>query len=228
MPSKSIDMKQHSSTFLLFATGCCFIACIGDFAVTSIIGYFYKDYNFLTQSQSYLGTSGSPVAIYMNTWGVIFSVLFVIYAYGLRRTIFKNGLWQHIAVWLIVIYGVGEGAGSGLFPYNHIGNELTLSGKLHSIFSAIGDIAMVLLPFVLIKVFPKHLFPKLNLYLWFAGITAPILIIVFLLARQNIVPLKGLWQRLFLLDYYLMLIVLAIDMLLAHFKNTNRNDVHPS
>ncbi|MBC7935060.1 MAG: DUF998 domain-containing protein [Rhizobacter sp.] len=211
-------MKKHSSALILIATGCCFIACIGDFIITSIIGYFYKDYNFLTQSESYLGTSDSPVAVYMNTWGVVFSLLFLLYGYALRKTIFKEGLWQHIAVWLIVIYGVGEGAGSGLFPYNHIGNELTLSGKLHSIFSAIGDIAMVLLPFVIIKVFPKHLFPKLNLYAWFTAISGPLLIIIFLLAGKNLVPLKGLWQRLFLLDYYLLLIVIAIDMLVTNFK----------
>lgn len=215
---KSLGMKKHSSALILIATGCCFIACIGDFIITSIIGYFYKDYNFLTQSESYLGTSDSPVAVYMNTWGVVFSLLFLLYGYALRKTIFKEGLWQHIAVWLIVIYGVGEGAGSGLFPYNHIGNELTLSGKLHSIFSAIGDIAMVLLPFVIIKVFPKHLFPKLNLYAWFTAISGPLLIIIFLLAGKNLVPLKGLWQRLFLLDYYLLLIVIAIDMLVTNFK----------
>lgn len=220
-------MKNKYSKFIVIATACCFIACIGDFTITAILGYFYKDYNFLTQSESYLGTSNSPVAIYMNTWGVIFSVLFVIYAYALRKTIFKEGLWQHVAAWLIIIYGVGEGAGSGVFPYNHIGNELTLSGKLHSFFSAIGDIAMVLLPFVLIKVFPKQFFPKLNLYIWIVGITAPIFIIIFLLARQNIVLLKGLWQRLFLLDYYALLVVIAIDMLITDAKSKNRNDVQP-
>jgi hypothetical protein len=156
----------------------------------------------------------------MNVWGVIFSLLFLIYAYGLRKTIFKEGLWQHIAVWLIAVYGLGEGAGSGLFPYNHIGNELTLSAKLHSVFSAIGDVAMVLLPFVLTKVFPKHHFPRLNLVAWFVGISGPVLIIIFLLARQNIVPLKGLWQRLFLLDYYLLLMIAAIDMLVTHSNST--------
>lgn len=212
-------MKNKYSKFIVIAATCCFIACIGDFTITTVIGYFYKDYNFLTQSESYLGTSNSPVAIYMNTLGVIFSLLFVIYAYALRKTIFKEGLWQHVAVWLIVIYGVGEGAGSGLFPYNHIGNELTLSGKLHSFFSAVGDIAMVLLPFVLIKIFPKQMFPKLNLYAWFTGVSSPVLIIIFLLARQNIIPLKGLWQRLFLLDYYLLLIAIAIDMLVTHLRS---------
>jgi hypothetical protein len=221
--TKHSDMKQHSPALVLMATVCCIVACVGDFALTGIIGYFYKDYNFLTQSESYLGTSDSPVAIYMNAWGVVFSLLFIMYAFALRQTIFKVGLWQHIAVWLIVIYGVGEGAGSGLFPYNHVGNALTLSGILHSVFSAIGDIAMVILPFVLLKVFPKRIFPKMHYYTLFVGITATTLIIIFLLARQHIVPLKGLWQRLFLLDYYLMLMVIAIDMLITNLKNRKRN-----
>lgn len=211
-------MKNKSSTFILLAAVCCFIACMGDFAVTALIGYNYKEYNFLTQSQSYLGTANSPVAIYMNAWGVIFSILFLIYAYALRKTIFTKGRWQHIAVWLIAVFGFGEGAGSGLFPNNYNGNELSLSGKLHSIFSAIGDFAIVLLPFVLSKIFPKKVYPKLNAYIWFVGITAPILIIIFLFAKLNIVPQKGLWQRLFLLDYYLLLIVIAIDMLTTHFR----------
>jgi hypothetical protein len=155
----------------------------------------------------------------MNVWGVIFSVVFVVFAYALQKTIFQKGMWQHAAVWLIAIYGVGEGAGSGLFPYNHIGGELTLSGQLHSIFSAIGDVAMVILPFALIKVFPRKDFPKLNLYAWVVAISGPALIIIFLLARQNLVPLKGLWQRLFLLDYYSLMMVIAIDMLVTHFPN---------
>lgn len=212
-------MKNKSSTFIILAASSCFIACIGDFAVTFLIGFLYGDYNFLNQSESYLGTSNSPVAVYMNTWGVIFSLLCIVYAYALRKTIFKEGLWQLVAVWLIVIYGLGEGAGSGLFPYNHIGNELTLSGKLHSFFSAIGDVAIIFLPFVLLKIFPKQGFPKLNLYAWFVGISGPVLIIIFLLSRENIVPLKGLWQRLFLLDYYSLLIVIAIDMLVIHFRS---------
>jgi hypothetical protein len=52
-------------------------------------------------------------------------------------------------------------------------------------------------------------------------VSAPILIIIFLFARSGLIPFKGLWQRLFLMDYYLMLMVLALDMLLTHFKENN-------
>src|SRR5215218_571564 len=133
-----VPMKVQSSTYTKIAVACCLAACIGDFAITTLIGFFHKGNNLLTQSESFLGIDDSPVAMYMNTWGVIFSLLFVLFAYALYKSAFSNGFWRLTAIWLIAIYGLGEGAGSGLFSNNSIGNELTLSGKLHSLFSRIG------------------------------------------------------------------------------------------
>jgi hypothetical protein len=211
-------LKTHSSWLILFTAVCCFVACIGDFAVTIIIGFIYRDYDALNQSESFLGTSNSPVAVYMNTWEVIFSILFVFYAYGLLRTIFKKGFWQHAAVWLIVIYALGEGIGSGVFPYEHTDVGLTSSGKLHLLFSAFGVVAIALNAFVLIKVFPKEAYPKINVYTHVVAWSGLAFILLFLLAKMHIIPLRGLWQRLFILDYYSLLIVITIDMLIEHFR----------
>jgi hypothetical protein len=155
----------------------------------------------------------------MNTWEIIFSILFVFYAYGLLRTIFKKDFWQHVAVWLIVIYGLGEGIGSGLFPYEHAGNGPTLSGKLHLLFSTIGVVAIALLSFVMLKVFPKQGYPKINAYTRFVAWSGLAFILLFLLAKMHLIPLRGLWQRLFILDYYSLLIVVTIEMLIEHFRN---------
>lgn len=213
-------MITKSSWYVVFTAICCFIACIGDFAVTYIIGLVFKQYDPLNQSESFLGAAGSPVAAYMNAWEIIFSILFVLYAYGLRRTIFNKGVWQHAVVWLIVVYGLGEGIGSGAFPFNHAGGVLTFTGKMHLLFSTIGVLAMVVASFVLLKVFPKQLFPKIHAYALFVAVSGPAFIILFLLAKQHIIPLKGLWQRLFILDYYSLLIVITIEMLITHFKKT--------
>jgi len=210
---------HHSSWYVVFTAVCCFVACIGDFAVTIIIGLIYKNYDSLNQSESFLGTSQSPVAAYMNTWEIIFSILFVLYAYGLLRTIFKKGFWQHVAVWLIVIYGLGEGIGSGIFPYEHVGDGLALTGKLHLLFSAIGVIAIAVNAFVLVKVFPKEVYPKINKYTRFVAWSGLALIILFLLAKMHLIPFRGLWQRLFILDYYSLLMVVTIEMLIEHFRN---------
>lgn len=209
-------MALSRSAYSKIAAVTCILVCLGDFAVTFIIGFMHKGYNFLTQSQSYLGTDKSSVAKYMNAWGVLFSLLFVACAFSLYQTFHVKNKWHIIAVWLIAIYGLGEGLGSGLFPYNHIGDELTLSGKLHSLFSGIGVFALVVLSFVLLKLFSKKLFPKLYRFYLFTAIIGLLLILAFFLSRQDIIPLRGLWQRLFLLDYYLMLIVLTLHQVKAN------------
>jgi len=212
-------LKTQSSWFVVFTAICCFVACVGDFAVTIIIGLNYKNYDALNQSESFLGTSNSPVALYMNTWEVVLSILFVLYAYGLLRTIFIKGFWQHMAVWLIVLYGLGEGIGSGIFPYEHAGGDLALSGILHLLFSTIGVIAIAVNSFVLLKVFPKKELPRINAYTRFVAFSGLFFIILFLLAKMQVMPLRGLWQRLFILDYYSLLIVVAVEMLKKHFRN---------
>jgi hypothetical protein len=160
----------------------------------------------------------------MNIWGAVFSLLFIAYAFCLRKTIFKKGVWQHVAVWLIAIYGAGEGVGSGLFPYNQVSDHLTMANKLHLIFSGLGDAALVILPFVVFKIFPKRIYPGLHTCAGIVAFSGPVLIIFFLLARASILPWRGLWQRLYLLDYYLLLIAISIKMLADHFTAHRQND----
>lgn len=190
----------------------CFLASGGDFIVTFTLGALYPGYNFIHQSESYLGTAESPVARYMNAWGIIFCLLLMFFAYGLRKTIFRKGVWQTIAVWCVLLYGLGEGAGSGLFPYNHVNGVLTLSGKLHSFFGGLGGIAITFIPFACSKIFSKETSPRVNAYSRFVFISGVIVVIIFLISRE-IIPYKGLWQRLFILDYHLYLSVLAVVML---------------
>jgi hypothetical membrane protein len=214
-------MEHKHSTITIIGSLCGLAAFIGDFVVTSILGYLYPGYHFLYQSQSELGISKSPVAVYMNAWGVIFSILVLVFAYALRKTIFSKGGWQKAAVWMMVIYGLGEGMGSGLFPNDMIGSHYTVSAMMHSIFSGIGDAGIVLLPYCLLKVFPKNKFPKINRMSLFVGISGPVLIICFFLATHHFLPFKGLWQRVYLLDYYVLVITLAVFMKNENFTNTS-------
>jgi len=204
-------MKPVSLLYYKMAVFCCFTACIGDFALTFLIGFLHKDYNFLEQSESFLGTSDSPVAFYMNAWGVVFSMLFLMFAFAVYKTSAK-GFWGHAAVWLIAIYGLGEGIGSGLFPYNHIGGELTVSGKLHSLFSGIGVTALMALPFILVKAVSGAKFRAFRRFSRFVAVSGLLLVMAFLLSKEKILPLRGLWQRSFLLDYYLLLMAIAIKL----------------
>jgi len=192
----------------------CFMAAGGDFVVTFILGAIYPGYDFVHQSESYLGTADSPVANYMNVWGVVFCLLLMVFAYGLRKTIFDSGVWPTVVVGCVLVYGLGEGAGSGLFPYNHVNGVLTLSGKLHSLFGGLAGIAIVFVPFACTKIFTKRSSPRMHAYSWFAFGSGLFLVIIFLISERGMIIYKGLWQRLFILDYHLYLSVLALVMLM--------------
>jgi hypothetical protein len=144
---------------------------------------------------------------------VAFSLLLGFFAYGLRRTIFNTGVWQSFAVLCVLFYGLGEGAGSGLFPYNHVNGVLTVSGKLHSFFGGIGGFAIVFLPFACTKIFNKNMSPRMHNYSWIVFVSGLVMAIIFLTSERNIFSYRGLWQRLFILDYHLYLAVLAVVML---------------
>lgn len=218
MELRNQAVKEQLSPFVWIGAFSCFLVCLGDFAITFFLGFLYPGYDFLNQSESYLGSSNSPVALYMTIWGVCFSLLFIAFAYGLKKSIFHEGRWQTIAIWSIVVYGLGEGLGSGLFPYDHIGDELSFSGQLHSLFSGIGEAGLILLPFVIMKIFPKDLFPRLNRFALFVGCSGIAFTIIFLLAKPISLPYRGLWQRIYLLDYYSLLVVLAMDMLMRWYR----------
>jgi len=195
-------------------------ASVGDFAVTFFIGFQYEQYNFLVDSQSDLGTWESPVAIYMNSWEVTLGILIVICAICLFSTGYFKTRLQKFAVWLLAIYGLGEGIGSGLFPFNHFHHQLTTLGWLHSIFSGIGITAMVILSFVLIKIVPKNAPAGINKLFVLYAIVGMVFIILCLLSRKDFLTFIGLWQRLYLLDYYFMLITLTLFVSRTVYENS--------
>ena len=198
----------------MVAAGCGWLACIGDFAVTFFLKSFYPGYNPIYQTISYLGTSDSPVAGYMNAWSVSLFILLAVFAGGFYRAFSDQGKWAKTTACLIFLYGLGEGAGSGLFPFEHANGKLTFSGLVHSIFGAVGVLSMVLVPVVALKLFPKPEFPRLSFYAKFTSVAGVAFILLFLASKLDLISYRGLWQRLFILIYHLFLMVLAVRMLM--------------
>ncbi|KAA9332790.1 DUF998 domain-containing protein [Adhaeribacter soli] len=112
-----------------------------------------------------------------------------------------------------LLYGLGEGAGSGLFPFEHANGKLTFSGLVHSVFGAVGVLSMVLAPVVALKLFPKKAFPRLNFYAKFTCVAGVAFILLFLASKLDLITYRGLWQRLFILVYHVFFMVLAVRML---------------
>jgi hypothetical protein len=212
-------MKKSDDLFTYITAACGLLASCGDFIVTFILGALFPGYNSIHHSESYLGTSQSPVAFYMNAWGIVFFVLFLIYSIGLRKFLFIQGKWQLTVVICVALYGLGEGLGSGLFPYNHVNKVLTLSGELHSFFGAMGGIALAIIPLGCYKIFHRESYLKLNRYSLIVFIAGIILVIPFLLSESGIISYRGLLQRVYILNYHAFFSVIALVMIRNTMKD---------
>lgn len=186
--------------------------------VTNIwFGSKYPGYNWKTQSLSYLGQSGSPLEKWVLLWGVFFTILLTFFAYSFYQ-LNKSNKWAKIAAGMLIIYGLGEGVGSGFFPIDPPGTVLTMNGRLHDIFGGIGDAGLVLFPFMLMLLFPKIKNPKLHIYLCTVVGIGLVMVSFFLVAKyfhpdNFIVSYKGVWQRVYLFNYYIMLGVINWKMI---------------
>ncbi len=196
----------------------CVTACIADLILIYIFGKQIPDFNQLKSTLSSLGVSTSPVADAVTVWSVVLGIIFVIFAIGFRATFHTYGQLIHKASWLIVIYGLGEGVASGLFRAEKINGELTNMAYLHDFLGGIGVVALLLLPFVMRKIFSAFSFP---IFFRFSGIVSAIGLLSTILfsfrleyfAGSFLYNYSGLWQRIFLINYYAYFTVIAIMMI---------------
>jgi hypothetical protein len=120
---------------------------------------------------------------------------------------------------LIIVYGVGEGICSGLFPVDYSSNTLNVESEIHIVLSGLGVLALLLLPFFFQKVFDKHLYPNFFKLSYFAFFTGLLFMILFSVAKMYdlndnfLAQYKGLWQRLITLNFYAYFLVLAFIIL---------------
>ncbi len=219
-------------TLIVLSVIACYVACVGDFVVLFIFGNQYPGYSQLYNTMSSLGASASPVSLIVSTWWVILGLLFVMFAFGFRQAFSPTNKYVILAFWLIIMYGLGEGLGSGLFKADHQNGKLTTSAIIHDILGGIGVAAILLLPLIMQKIIPRstnhgfHLLSKLIL------IIGLVLLLLFTLRFADneaieLVRLKGLWQRLFVFVYYVYLLIIGAIMVRDHLnakKGIKTND----
>ena len=211
-------MKIDSDLKILIAATAGIVACIGDFLFLLILGRYYPGYNQLKNTMSSLGASVSPVSNIISTWWIILGVLFIIFGFGVKEAFVDHGRIALIASWAIIIYGIGEGIGSGAFKANHIGNSLTQSAYIHDFLGAIGIIAILALPLIMRNIIPETGKFRFNLFSWIIFWISLITLILFTFRFTNnqhtfVYIYKGLWQRIFMFAIYCYLLVIAIYML---------------
>ena len=206
--------------FIVLSAITCFMATAGDFLVMGFAGSKYPGYRMFHDTESMLGATASPVASMTSTWWIVLGILFTIYGLGFLLTYKEYGKTARLAAWLIVLYGIGEGMGSGIFPANYVNGNLTFSGKVHDTLGGLGIAGMFILPLLVRRIIPEKKHPVLYssaIPVIAFGLLALILFSIAKLKSQPvefITTWKGLWQRLLTLNFYIYLDILAVVMLI--------------
>jgi len=209
---------KNSSKYIIASSVACIIVCIGEFAAIFVFGSYYPGYSQLKDTMSLLGSSISPVSAEISTWWALAGILLMFFGTGFRKAFLEKGRYSKLASWLIILYGFGEGIGSGIFKSDRIANELTTSAFIHDAFGGIGVASILLFPFIMQKVFSKNekpVFYRISQIVFVTGLITILLFLFRLLPDENnfFSIYKGLWQRLFMLNTYFYLTFIAILMI---------------
>jgi hypothetical protein len=119
---------------------------------------------------------------------------------------------------------VCEEIGSGVFPGNHLDSHLTTVGWVHNILGGIGVAALVMVPFVLLRPESDSITKLFRRFMITISITGITLFLLFSVSRMTIPAVAflrswhGLWQRLFVANYYVVLVVIALLQVMAEAR----------
>jgi hypothetical protein len=222
---------MQNKRFLYLTAIFCFIACFIDITSTFILGtFYYPNYSHILQPISVIGASASPISGLISGIWIVVGILFIFFGIGFRNAFLSNEKYSKIVSWLIVIYAIGDQIGSGVFPGNHIRNQITNMGIVHDIVSGIGIGALLLIPFFIGKIITKNNYPVTFWFSRFFMIFGIFCIIIFSISKiinqnENIFSYTGLWQRMYLVNYYLLLMSVSIIMLKEISKKTIKRNI---
>ena len=199
------------------------LAILIDIVSMFTYGFLRLGYNSMNETVSSLGSSGSLMSTQISAIWIIVGVLLILFGLGFRKAFSEKGRFAIGASWLIILYGFGEGIGSGIFRADRIANSPTILGVIHEILGSMGVIAILFLPLVMQKVITKKENPLLQIVSIIVFVLGAVFMVFFLFRfstdGNNFFYLyKGLWQRLFILITSIYLLSIALFMIKKHQK----------
>lgn len=210
---------MNNRKILVFAGAtACFAGCIGDFLSLFVLGPEYPGYSQVYDTMSSLGSSVSPVSDIISVWWIILGILMILFAIGFRTAYLPGGKYVKVVFWLLIIYGLGEGLGSGLFKADRVSGSYATSFIVHDILGGAGVVALLILPLFVTKIEPSFSSPRFKRFSCFTLFLGTLFLVLFsfrFIGNENdiLARYKGLWQRLFVLVFYIYLTSVAFKMI---------------
>jgi hypothetical protein len=216
------SILNHKKAIIIIAAIAGILGCLIDLWATFFLGNRIDGYNQFKGTMSQMGISSSPVAKEMAICWIAMGILIIIFALGFRFAYQDKKETVVIILWLLILYGFGEGLVSGIFPADKAGESHTWIGIVHNLIGGVGVTAIMLFPLYMLKVLPD--FKWFSIIIFFIGLIG---IILFGIGRLVTAPdnflsvYKGSWQRLYVINYYVYIIIIALNMLSrVSYKNS--------
>lgn len=183
------------------------------------MGFLKPGYDPFCHTVSKLGEFGGYNYRVVAFLFIISGIFEIIYAAGLMSALQRN-LSSVTGTILLILHGVFDNIGSGIFPCDFGGLHESFSGQMHLLLAAIGMLALLIAPYFFWRAFYRDsrfsgrrlvnftaLIALIITGVVIAGITAGAFKISF------IANLAGLMQRSVYFPYYIWILVVSIKML---------------
>ena len=206
--------KRYRKSLILFTAMAGIVGCVVDLGGTLIFGNRIPGYNQFTDTMSQMGIHSSPVSGEITICWIAMGVLLILFGIGIRLIYKDQKKWAVIAALLVILYGIGEGMMSGIFPADKAGEARSLTGLVHNGLGGLGVVSIMIFPLVMQKIRP-HL-RKLSIIIFIVGAAG---VLLFFVGRLLSIPdsflarYKGSWQRLYVTVYYVYIVIISLKMI---------------
>ncbi len=216
------SILNHKKAIIIIAAIAGILGCLIDLWATFFLGNRIDGYSQFKGTMSQMGISSSPVAKEVAICWIAMGILIIIFALGFRVAYQDKKETVVIISWLLILYGFGEGLVSGIFPADKAGESHTWIGIVHNLIGGVGVTAIMLFPLYMLKVLPD--FKWFSIIIFSIGLIGVILFGIgrLVTAPDNFLSVyKGSWQRLYVINYYVYIIIIALNMLSrVSYKNS--------
>lgn len=192
------------------------IAVISEWVLPLVLASFVPGYLQFTNLISDFGEVESPTHMAFKVWEVVNGLLFLLsapafYAY------FKNTS-KKLSGWfttMLIIFSLTDCVFTGLFDRATSSNTQDITGMIHNYSSGIGDTALLISMFVLLKLYRMQGKTAIATLLLGAFIISLGIQFLFVYPRimpdsQFKIPYRGLWQRLNLWLLYMPFLLISV------------------
>jgi hypothetical protein len=174
----------------------------------------WKGYSSVSQTVSELSAIGAPTRSAWIPWGVIYTLLFIAFGFGVRTSAHQNR-YLRILGGLIIAYGIISLAWP-FAPMHLRGAEFTFTDTMHIALAMVTIVLMFLVIGFGAKAFGKpfriYSIASLIIFLVFGALTG---MSASRIAKNLPTPWVGVWERINIGAFLLWIIVLAIILLRA-------------